>query len=244
MTKLSANLKAFSFIILLLIVISSGTIHGASPVVVKASPTKSESNGDFLVFDVVNIEAMVNKKFVPLEDLISEAISPEFQDNPLPQLLNNTLIHVNTSYSTTLGNSETLAIHEFAVDIYSVISGEESMLNHTERLSLYYEQGDPNYDVVEFVLGPNSSKSEDVFFTLTLMTFGVYKFVFRVQYHIQDQDETPKTSYYSQNVTFELIRSYPVPPYVIIYAFIGVVFILIALVIFGLYGDHKYQQIA
>ncbi|MFX1538776.1 MAG: hypothetical protein ACFFDI_31700 [Promethearchaeota archaeon] len=244
MTRLFANLKAFLFIILLLIVISSGTNHTGSPIIVKASPTGPRSNEDLLVFDEVNIEAKVNNKFVPLDDLISEAISPEFQDNPLPQLVNNTLIHINTSYSTVLGRPEKVAIHQFAVDIYSVISGEEHTLNHTEILSLYYDQADLNYDVVEFVLDPNSSKSEDAFFPLTLMTFGVYKFVFRVQYHVLDIDVTVKTSYYSRNITFELIKSYPVPPYVIIYAFIGVIIIFIALVIFGLYGDRKYQQLA
>ena len=244
MTKLFANLKAFSFIILLIIVISSGTHHGVSPIVVKASPTKPRSNGDLLVLDEVNIEAMVNKKYVPLEELISEAVSPEFQDNPLPQLLNNTLIHINASYSNALGYSGTLAIHQFAVDIYSVISGEEHKLSHTEVLSLYYDLADINHDVVEFVLGPNSSKSEDVHFPLKLMTFGVYKFVFRVQFHIHEGDVSAKTSYYSRNITFELIKSYPVPPYVIIYAFIGGVIIFIALVIFGLYGDRKYQQLA
>ncbi|MFX1504624.1 MAG: hypothetical protein ACFFDC_00775 [Promethearchaeota archaeon] len=242
MTKVFANLKAFSFIILLLVVILSGTNPSVSPVVVKALPTQSNSNGDILIFDEVNIEAMVNKKYVPLEDLISEAVSPEFQDNPLPQLLNNTLIHINASYSNALGHSGKLAIHQFAVDIYSVISGEEHELNYTEILSLYYDQADLNYDVVEFILYPNSSKSEDVYFPLTLMTFGVYKFVFRVQYHIYEGDVSAKTSYYSRNITFELIRSYPVPPYVIIYAFIGVVIIFIALVIFGLYGDRKYKQ--
>jgi hypothetical protein len=244
MTKLFANLKAAFFIIIILVVISSGTDHGASPVVVNASSAKSRSNGALLVFDEVNLEANVNKKFVPLEELISEAISPEFQDNPLPQLINNTIIHINASYSNALGHSGKLAIHQFAVDIYSVISGEEHELNHTEVLSLYYDQTDLNYDVVEFVLEPNSSKSEDVYFPLTLMTFGVYKFVFRVQFHIHEGDVSAKTSYYSRNITFELIKSYPVPPYVIIYAFIGVVIIFIALVIFGLYGDRKYQQLA
>ena len=76
------------------------------------------------------------------------------------------------------------------------------------------------------------------------MTFGVYKFVFRVQYHIHDKDVTEKNSYYFRNITFELIRSYPIPPYIIIYAFFGVVIMLIALVVFGLYGDRKYKQLA
>lgn len=243
MTKLFAKLEAFSLIILLLVVISSDVNRSVSPVTVKASPTKVSANGGLMTIDEVNIEAKVGSNFVPLEELISEAVSPEFQDNPLPQLLNNTLLHINASYSTVIGRSESLAIHQFTVDIYSVISGEEHKLNHTERLSRYYDQSNPNLDIVEFVLGPNSSKSEDVVFPLDkLMTFGVYKFVFQVQYHIDHGDVNIKTSYYYRNITFELVKSYPIPPYIIFYAFFILLIILIALIIFGLYGNRKYQQ--
>ena len=242
MTKLIAKLKAIALIIMLLVVISGGVDNSVFPDAVKASPSKQNSNGELLVIDEVNIEAKVNNKFVPLEELISEAVSPELQENPSPQILNNTLFHVNSSYSTLIGQPETLAIHHFAVDIYTVTSGEKDELNHSEELSRYYDQNDLNIDVVEFVLGPNSSISEDVFFTLNLTSFGVYKFVFRVQYHIHDGDLSAKTSYFSQNITFELVRSYPIPPYIIIYAFFVVVIILIALIIFGLYGDRKYKQ--
>ena len=126
-----------------------------SPVTVKASPTKPSSNGGLLIIDEVNIEAKVRNNFVPLEELISEAVSPEFQDNPLPQLLNNTQLRINASYSTVVGRSESLVIHQFTVDIYSVISGEKHKLNLTEPLSKYYDLNDPNLDIVEFILGPN-----------------------------------------------------------------------------------------
>ncbi|MFX0122087.1 MAG: hypothetical protein ACFFAE_00485 [Candidatus Hodarchaeota archaeon] len=242
MTKLFVKLKAISLIILLFVVISSGVNRSVSPITVKASPTEPSSNGESLVIDEVNIEAEVNNKFVPLEELISEAVSPEFQDNPLPQLLNNTLLRINASYSTVVGRSEGLAIHQFTVDIYSVISGETHELNLTEPLSLYYDQTDPNLDIVEFVLGPNSSKSENVVLPLKLKTFGVYKFVFRVQYHIHEGDVTEKNSYYHQNITFELVKSYPIPPYIIIYAFFVVLLLFIALIVFGLYGNRKYQH--
>ncbi|MHA2204174.1 MAG: hypothetical protein ACW991_10840, partial [Candidatus Hodarchaeales archaeon] len=184
MTKLFAKLKTISSIILFLVVISSGINQSIPPVTVMASPTTPSSNGELLVIDEVNIEAKVNNRFVPLDELISEAVSPEFQEEPFPQLLNNTLLRINASYSTVVGRSESLAIHQFTLDIYSVISGEEHELNLTETLSLYYDQNDPKLDIVEFVLGPNSSKSEDVVLPLKLITFGTYKFVFRVQYHI------------------------------------------------------------
>ncbi|UCG02372.1 MAG: hypothetical protein JSW11_22660 [Candidatus Heimdallarchaeota archaeon] len=242
MTKLFAKLKAISLIILLLVVISCGVNRSVSPVAVKSSPTRSSANGELLVIDELNLKAKVNKKFVPLEELIPEVVSPEFQDNPLPQLLNNTIIHVNASYSTIIGRSERIAIHQFTVDIYSVISGEKHELNHTEALSRYYDINDPNLDIIEFVLDPNSSKSEDVVFPLKLMTYGVYKFVFQVQYHIEGLDLAPKNAYYSRNITFELVKSYPIPPYIIVYAFFAVVVIFITLILFGLYGDRKYKQ--
>ena len=162
MTKLFAESKAISLITLILVVISSGLNQSIPPITVIASPTEPSSNGELLVIDVVNIEAKVNNRFVPLEELISEVVSPEFQEEPFPQLLNNSLLHINASYSTVVGRSESLAIHQFTLDIYSVISGEEHKLNLTETLSLYYDQNDPNLDIVEFVLGPNSSISEDV----------------------------------------------------------------------------------
>ncbi|MFX1515244.1 MAG: hypothetical protein ACFFC6_02980, partial [Promethearchaeota archaeon] len=55
-------------------------------------------------------------------------------------------------------------------------------------------------------------------------------------------NETVLDTYYSRNITFELVKSYPTPPYIIIYAFFGGLIVLLALIIFGLYGDRKYKQ--
>ena len=81
-----------------------------------------------------------------------------------------------------------------------------------------------------YIIGPGSSR-----------TFLVSA---RISDHIHDGDLTEQYSYYHRNITFELVKSYPVPPYIIIYAFFGVFLILLVLVIFGLYGDRKYQQLA
>ncbi len=241
------KLFAKAMILLLIITISSGCEQQLSvfPVVVKASSNNVNDNTDLLIIDVVNIEAKVQNRFVPLEDLISEAVSPEFQENPLPQLVNKTALRINASYSTVIGRPESLVIHHFAVDVYRVISGEKHTLNSTAYISLYYVPENPRLNLVEFILEPNSTKSEaTILHSLELPTFDVYKFVFRVQYHINGGDETPVTSFYRQNITFELIKSYPTPPYVIIYIFVGVLSIFLALVVFGLYGDRKYRQTA
>lgn len=232
-------------ILLLIITISSGfgQQHSVFPVAIKSSPNTVNASNDLLIIDVVNIEAKVQNRFVPLDDLISEALNPEFQEYPLPQLVNKTSLRINASYSTVIGSSVSLVIHHFAVDVYRVISGEKDTLNRTAVLSLYYNPDDPKLNLIEFILEPNSTKSEVVIVpSLDLIRYGIYKFVFRVQYHIYRGDETPVDSFYHQNITFSLIKSYPTPPVVIIYAFIGVLFIFLALVIFGLYGDRKYRE--
>jgi len=238
----------------MLIVVSSGTNLTVSLVTVKASPTEPTSNEELLIIDEVNIEAKVNNKFVPLEELISEAINPEFQDEPLPQLLNNTALRINASYSTIVGSSEILVIHQFAVDIYRVNPGGVDTLNSTNPVAYYYHPDDPQINTIEFTLGPNSSKCEAVTLEstpstppdqrpeLVLPEYGIYKFVFRVEYHTFGGNATTRESYYFRNITFELVKSYPTPPYIIIYAFLGGIIVLIVLIIFGLYGDRKYKQ--
>ena len=235
-----------AMILLIIISISSGFNHSNSSTAVTASLNSSNSNGNLLIIDEVNIEAKVKNRFVPLDKLISETptiISETEVQNPLPQILNNTSFRFNASYSTVIGHSQSLVIHHFALDIYRVISGEKHELNQTSLLSLYYDPNDPQSNLMEFVLEPNSSKSEALIFpSLELISYGIYKFVFRVQYHVYQGASSPVESYYNRNITFELIESYPTPPYIILYAFYIVLFIFVALIVFGKYGDRKYQQ--
>ncbi len=230
-------------LLLLIIAISSGLHHSVSSVAVRASPDNVYSNDELLVIDTVNIEAMKKNRFLPLEEFISEAPIAEFQENPLPQLLNRTSLRINASYSTVIGRSESLVIHQASLDVYKVNSGKNDELNRTAALSLYYNPDDPKLNLVEFLLEPNSSKSEALIVpSLALVRFDIYKFVFRVQYHVYGQDETPINSYYYKNITFELVKSYPSPPYIILYAFFGVLFILMIWVVLGIYGNRKYHQ--
>ncbi len=230
-------------LLLLIIAISSGLYHSVSSVAVRASPNNVNSNEELLVIDIINIEAKKKNRFLPLEEFISEAPIAEFQENPLPQLLNRTSLRINASYSTVIGMSERLVIHRFSLDVYRVISGKQAELNRTAVLSLYYDPDNPKYDTVEFLLEPNSSKSEVIIVpSLELVRFDIYKFVFRVQYHVVGQEETTMNSYYYRNFTFELVKSYPSPPYIILIAFVIVLFILLIWVVLGIYGDRKYHQ--
>lgn len=233
-------------IILLILAISNSIDHSVSPVTVRASPDNVNSEDSRLVIDVVNIEAKKHGHYVPLEEFISEAPIKKTakEQSSLPQLLNGTYLRVNASYSTIIGNSENLAIHQFTIDFYQIVSSRNHTLIRPVPLSLYYNPDDPKLNIPELILKPNSSKSE----LITDLKFeakelGIYKFVFRVQYHIYEGDVTPLNSYYHENITFELVGSYPTPPYIIIYAFFIVLFIFIAWVVLGIYGDRKYRQI-
>ena len=241
-------------IILLILAISNSIDHSVSPVTVRASPENDILDDSLLVIDKINIEAKTQNRFAPLEEFIPDVPLKKTaeEQNPLPQLLNKTSLRINASYSNVIGSSKSLVIHYFALDVYKVISGGNDELNRTSALTIYYDPNNPKKDIPELILGPNSSKSEAIILdrpdldppeVLTLKDFGIYKFVFRVQYHIYEGDVTPVDSFYHENITFEFVRSYPTPPYIIIYAFFIVFFIFIAWVVLGIYGDRKYRQI-
>ncbi|MHA2246855.1 MAG: hypothetical protein ACXADY_18060 [Candidatus Hodarchaeales archaeon] len=232
-----------SMLILLIIAISSGLNHSVSSDAVRASPNNANSDGKFLVIDTINIEAEKKNRFLPLEEFISEAPIAEFQENPLPQLLNRTSLRINASYSTIIGRLESLVIHRFSVDVYKVVSGQKDQLNRTSVLSYYYDPDNSRLDLMEFFLRPNSSKSEAIIVpSLELEVYGIYKFVFRIRYHVFGREDTLINSFYHHNITFELVKSYPSPPYIILYAFFSVFFIFLIWVVLGIYGDRKYKQ--
>ncbi|UCE13584.1 MAG: hypothetical protein JSV04_00030 [Candidatus Heimdallarchaeota archaeon] len=237
------EISAKTIILLLIITLSSWLSNSPSVVTVTAAPNITQSDDELIVVDIVNIEVKKQDRFLPLEEFIPETPVTEDFQNPLPQLLNKSSLRINASYSTAFGTSETIVIHQFTLDVYSVITGEDDKLNRSAVLSAYYAEGDPNYEIPLLILEPNSSKSEALVVpSLELPAVGTYKFVFRVQYHIYEGDTDPRNSYYHQNMTFELVKSYPTPPYIIFYAFLIVSFFLIALVFLGIYGNRKYKS--
>ncbi len=228
MTKLLAK----KMIILVIIVISSGI--DASFFSIEVQGSANDSSSELLTIEKLNLEVKYQNKFRTLNDFIFEAQIAEEQD-PRPQLLNKSTIRINTTFSTIIGQSESLIIHEFVVEVYEVTSG-----NFTLDAALKsYHYNEP----IEVFLAPNTSKSEVIIIdSLELPDYGTYKFAFRVQYHIFEGDETPTDYYFPQNETFILVKSYPTPPYIIIYVFVFVVFGLILLITFGIYGSRKYEK--
>jgi len=228
--------------IVLIILVLAFFIGNDEPVasLVKENPLKTKITNDLKLLEIqqLNIEAWYNRRFVSLEELVEETIvSENFEEqNPLPQILNGTDIRINTTYATLFSRLDTIVVHEFAVDVYQVLSGEEG--NQTIVGGTFYRYQEPE----ETILLPNSSKAESFTFPLYLPEYGTYKFVFRVVYHIYDGNEVPEVSFYPRNISFNLVRSYATPPYIILYIFYGVMVAFIAILILGVYGRFKFHE--
>ncbi len=220
-------------ILLLIIIISNGI---GQPIYAEKGTAifeKIESDQNDLIIQDVRLKVQYKNRFVLLEELIQEGQTAE-EARTFPQIENGSTIHVNATYSTVIGKSNSIVIREFSVMVFEVTNESFS----TEVGVSRYNYNNPE----ELVLKPNSSKSEFINInSLKLPIYTNYKFVFRVQYHIYRGNEAPQDSYYNQNMTFELIKSYPTPPYFLIYAFYAISIIFIALIAVGLYGDRKYK---
>ncbi len=225
-------------LILSVIMLSLGIYPSIQTENMKINSVAAQSESPLIIIHQVNVEVEKTGKFFTLEELIID--DPTIDDQLLtPQLLNKSTLRVNTTYSTIIGNSEEIAIHFFAVDVYEVITGTSDNFTVQAGISLYkYEPPE------ELVLPPNSSKSEIIKIpSLILPTYGLYKLVFHVQYHIYEDSQLPIEIYFPQNMTFELVESLPEPPYVILIIFYAVAFILIAFVALGVYGNRKYKDL-
>ncbi|MHA1974933.1 MAG: hypothetical protein ACTSW1_18210 [Candidatus Hodarchaeales archaeon] len=230
---------ALTLITVMLITLHTGA--DATNSVIKTGNTSNsiQDYSNLLVIDSVHLEVKKGNSYVQLEDLIEESQKVQEQ-NPNPKIVNGSSIRIYSIYSTVIGRSESLVIHHFSVDIYKDLTGESDILNKSYDNIINYRYQEPE----DFVLPPNSTKLEVLEIpSLYLAEVGLYKFVFRVQFHIFEGDELPKDVLYSTNLTFELVEAYPTPPYIIIYSFYFVTFIFVAIVALGLYGDKKYKVV-
>lgn len=228
-------------VFLLISIILTGFTNTRSSTAIPTSLNKVTAGSDLLVIQMVNIEILYKGKFVDLTELIPETPQSEnFEEqNPLPQLKNNSIMRVNATYSTFMLSSYNIVIWHFSVDVYEVVSTGIDTFNGSLGYSEYrYEEP------ADAVLPPNSSRAEVLFFKLALPSTGTYKFSFRVLCQIYQGVDEAVDVFYHENITFELVRNYASPPYIILYAFYGVVVILIALVSLGLYGNRKYKEIS
>jgi hypothetical protein len=218
--------------------LSLGIYPSTQTEIIYVNTVAAQSESPLIVIQQVNLAVEKDGEYLPLDALVID--DPTIDDQLLtPQFLNKSTIRVNATYSTIIGNPESIAIHSFAVDVYKVITGARDNFTARAGISQY------NYVPPEqFVLPPNSSKSEIIDIdSLVLPTYGFYKFVFLVWYHIFDGSETPKDIYFAHNMSFELVESLPEPPYVILIIFYALAFVLIAFVILGIYGNRKYKDL-
>ena len=224
-------------IVISVIMLSLGISPSVPTVMMNLNNVAAQSESPLLIIHQVNLEVEKDGVFYILEELVTE--EPTTGDLlRTPQFLNKSTVRVNATYSTIIGNSEEIVIHFFAIEVYKVTTGETHNLTTVAGISPYNHQSPE-----ELVLPPNSSKSEIINIpSLLLPTFGHYKFVFRVQYHIMGSDVLPKDSYFAQNMSFEMVQSLPEPPYAILMVFYGFAFVLIAFIILGIYGNRRYKD--
>ena len=227
-------------LIICVILLSVGITPFLQTQTMKVTVVKADSESPLINIEEVNLEVEKEGEFQILEALIIE--QPTTGDEIiLPNLLNKSKIRLNATYSTVIGNSEEIVIHDFTVEVHKEIlaEGENETTNQFRVGFSTYRNIEPE----ELILKPNSSISEVITIpSLALPEYTTYKFVFSVQYHIFKGDEISKKSYFDRNMSFELVKSLPEPPYIIIGIFYSLFFILIALVLLGVYGNRKYKD--
>jgi hypothetical protein len=231
MARIITQTTAMLLVITLIIgFFSTSSVINASSAIIK------QEEEQYIIIDQVNVDVKLEDEYVPLAEMIEEGLNPE-EGDVVPRIANGSSLHINATYSIIPGQDESVVIHKFAIEVYPVVSGEETNLTLIAGIVSY------EYSPIEtFILNPNSSKSEVISIeSLRLPELGTYKFVFRLSFHIHKGSTVEKSVLFNQNMTFELITGYPSPPYIIIFLFYFFLFVFIAIIIFGLYGSRKYK---
>ncbi len=221
-------------IIVFVIMLSLGILPSTQPQMIQLHIAKAQSTSPLLEIQQVNLEVEKNGKYQLLQELVLDEPTTG-QETLIPQIINNSKLRVNASYSTIIGNPESIVIHSFTVKVYEVLTGEADNITIVAGLSIY-SPDNPE----ELILPPNSSKSELLIIPyLALPTYGNYKFVFTAQYHVYGGERVPTDVYFAKNMSFEFVESLPEPPYILYFLFYSVLLILIAFVTLGVYGTRK-----
>ena len=228
-------------IITCVLLLSAGITPFTQSQTMKITVVEAADTPPLIVIKEVNLDVEKDGSFQNLASLVIEQPSAG-DDIFLPTLLNKSKVRLNATYSTSIGNSEEIVIQYFAVEVHKEILAEGDNASTTQFVvgTSPYRFEQP----AELTLKPNSSASEVITIpSLTLPEFTTYKFVFLVQYHIFKGDETPQRAYFYQNMSFNLVKNLPEPPYVIIGLFYTLFFMLMALVILGVYGNRRYSNL-
>jgi hypothetical protein len=225
-------------IIVFAIMLSLGFLPSTQPEMIQVNAVKAQSESPLIEIQEVNLEVEKDGKFVELEELTLDEPTTG-QTTLTPQVVNNSKLRVNVSYSTIIGNEESIVIHSFAVEVYEFRTGEPDNFTKNAGIS-EYEKSNPE----ELVLPPNSSKSEVLqISSLALPTYGNYKFAFKVEYHVYGGDSLASNVYFAKNMSFEFVESLPESPYVLYFLFYTISIVFIAFVALGVYGDRRYKNL-
>jgi hypothetical protein len=224
--------------------LSLGFLPSTQHEMIQINVAKAQSESPLIEIREVNLEVEKDGEFVELEKLTLDEPTTG-QTILTPQVVNNSKLRVNASYSTIIGNEESIVIHSFSVEVYEVLTGESDNLTTVapdieKSMRSEYEEDNPE----ELVLPPNSSKSELLHIPyLALPTYGNYKFAFKVEYHVYGGDRLSKMVYFAKNMSFEFVESLPEPPYVLYFLFYTISIVFIAFVALGVYGSRRYKNL-
>ena len=117
-------------LILSVIMLSLGIYPSTQTEIMYVNTVAAQSESPLIVIQQINLAVEKDGEYLPLDALVID--DPTIDDQLLtPQFLNKSAIRVNATYSTIIGNSESIAIHSFAVDVYEVITGDND--NFTAR---------------------------------------------------------------------------------------------------------------
>jgi hypothetical protein len=207
---------------------------------VEIKGVQTQSEPALIEIDQLFLEVEKDGRFRVLDDLIIEQPTTG-DERVLPSLLNGSKIRINASYMTIVGNPESIVIHDFVVEAHKEFPAEND-----NQTVIHVANSTYNYEAPEdIILPPNSSKSEVLLVpSLTLPEYTSYKFVFSLDYHVYGSPVVAgRRVFYSQNFSFELVESLPEPPYIIIGIFYTLLFVLIAFVLLGVYGNRRYKNL-
>jgi hypothetical protein len=227
-------------LIICVILLSIGSMPFLRIHTIEVNAVKTQSESPLIKIDQLYLEVEKEGKFRVLDDFIIE--QPTTGDERLvPSLLNGSKIRINASYTTVIGNPDSIVIHDFVVEAHKEFPAENDNETVVRVANSTY-----NYEAPEdVILPPNSSKSEVLTIqSLYLPEFTTYKFVFTLDYHIYGSPVVAgQRVFFAENMSFELVENLPEPPYIIIGIFYTLLFILIAFVLLGLYGNRKYKDL-
>ena len=143
-------------IIVFVIILSLGFLPSTQPEMIQINVVKAQAESPLIEIQEVNLEVEKDGEYTPLEKLTLDEPTTG-QTTLTPQVVNNSKLRVNASYSTVIGNEDSIVIHSFSVEVYEVLTGESdnrTILTPDVEKNMLSEYKEDNPE--ELILPPNS----------------------------------------------------------------------------------------